>query len=91
MSRYVFTYEVDGICKIYEESTHDEDRLDYIESDDPNGSPDIAIEFSGSGYLAFWARCKKLIRTEFPAGTKAHSMGVIYDLWYDDAKVISRS
>ena len=55
MARYVFTYVVDGACKIYEESTPEEEKLDF----DENGNR--LVEMTGGGYLAFWKRCKTLV------------------------------
>ena len=55
MARYVFTYTVDGECKLYAESSLEEERLDI----DENG--ERLIEMTGGGYLAFWERCKRMV------------------------------
>lgn len=101
MARYVFTYTVDGACKIYAESTPEEERLDF----DEDGNE--LVEMTGGGYLAFWKRCKTLVndyrriamayahnsmasnedRDEFPLGEE--SVGTIFDLDSDMEKVIA--
>ena len=100
MARYVFTYVVDGACKIYEESTPEEERLDFDEDGD-------RVVDMGGGYLAFWKRCKTLVndykliamayrynsiatdedRDAFPLGDDA--VGIITDLNSGMEKVIA--
>ena len=52
MGRYIYSCEGKGICIGYLESTSDEDRLDMV-------GDQMAVGFTGAGYLAFWKRCKE--------------------------------
>lgn len=56
MPHYVFTYMVDGSCKMYAESTPAEEWLDIDEDGNRH------VDMTGNGYLAFWERCKGMVR-----------------------------
>lgn len=54
MARYTYTAsDKGGKCVGYLESTTDEEKLDVI-------GDEIAVGFTGNGYLRFWRRCKEL-------------------------------
>lgn len=75
MSRYNYTYMLDDECTCYLESTPEEDKLDEIEDD-------IAIDFTGNGYLHFWSRCKRAV-FDLPRGGKS----TIVDTYTGDEKI----
>lgn len=75
MARYHYTYALDSEYICYLESTAEEDRLDEIEDE-------IAIDFTGNGYLRFWARCKRAVR-----GLPEGGMSTITDTYTGDEKV----
>lgn len=75
MARYHYSYVLDGVCVRYLESTTEEDRLDEIEDQ-------IAIDFTGNGYLRFWARCKRAAR-----GLPEGGVSTITDTYTGDEKV----
>lgn len=56
MARYVYSAsDRDGRCIGYLESTDEEERLDMV-------GDQIAVRFTGNGYLAFWRRCREFER-----------------------------
>ena len=69
MSRYVYSCcEADGCLLLYLESTVEEDKLDMVENQ-------MAVGFTGNGYLAFWKRCKERERglsAPMPLGYHRH-------------------
>lgn len=87
MGRYVFTYEVNGGCVVYAESTPDEDKLDMDFEDlserDGIQVGCVAVEWTGNGWLAFWRRCMSMVlewrRENGYMEGKCHAC----DLWYD--------
>lgn len=84
MARYVFTYTKNGVCELYAESTAEEEKLDMVDDQ-------IAVDFTGNGYLKFWTRCKEMIQ-DFEIGESdesAHVVGIIEDLDYGTQKVIA--
>ena len=84
MARYVFTYTKNGACELYAESTAEEEKLDMVDDQ-------IAVDFTGNGYLKFWTRCKQMIQ-DFELGENdgnAHVVGIIEDLDYGTQKVIA--
>ena len=54
MARYHYTRENENGVVLYLESEPAEDAMDV--SDD-----EIAVGFSGNGYLSFWTRCRRAI------------------------------
>lgn len=56
MERYNYSCTVNGECVGYLESTTEEDKLDMVDDQ-------MAVRFTGNGYLAFWKRCKEFERS----------------------------
>lgn len=56
MARYNYSCTVNGECVAYFESTTEEDKLDMVDDQ-------MAVRFTGNGYLAFWKRCKEFERS----------------------------
>ena len=77
MARYVYSCKSkNGECIGYLESTTEEDKLDMVDDQ-------MAVGFTGNGYLQFWKRCKEseLALTEKPYRS------VITDTYTGDEKV----
>lgn len=77
MARYVYSCESkSGECIGYFESTTEEDKLEMVDDQ-------MAVGFTGNGYLQFWKRCKEseLALTEKPYRS------VITDTYTGDEKV----
>ena len=85
MARYVFTYTKNGVCELYSESTPEEEKLDMVDDQ-------IAVDFTGNGYLKFWTRCKQMIQ-DFELGEtndgSTNVVGIIEDLDYGTQKVVA--
>ncbi len=77
MSRYVYSCKGATCCLGYLESTTEEDKLDMVENQ-------MAVGFTGNGYLAFWKRCK-----DFERGLKRGKpvRSVITDTYTGEEKV----
>ena len=52
MARYHYTRENENGVVLYLESEPAEDAMDEFDDE-------IAVGFSGNGYLSFWTRCRK--------------------------------
>ena len=77
MARYVYSCKSkNGECIGYLESTTEEDKLDMV-------GDEMAVGFTGNGYLQFWKRCKE---SEFTVGRKFFR-SVITDTYTGDEKV----
>ena len=87
MGRYAFTYEVDGKCVLYAESTSDEDKLDLDFEDlserDGKHLGCIAVDWTGNGWLAFWRRCMDMVIDWSQKHGWKDGMCHACDLWYD--------
>lgn len=80
MSRYVYSCcEADGCLLLYLESTVEEDKLDMVENQ-------MAVGFTGNGYLAFWKRCKERERGLLAAYPRP-CRSVITDTYTGEEKV----
>ena len=80
MSRYVYSCcKADGCLLLYLESTVEEDKLDMVENQ-------MAVGFTGNGYLAFWKRCKERERGLLAAYPRP-CRSVITDTYTGEEKV----
>lgn len=64
MARYHYTRENENGVVLYLESEPAEDAMDEFDDE-------IAVGFSGNGYLSFWTRCRKAAEA-LPSATVSH-------------------
>lgn len=81
MARYHYTRENENGVVLYLESEPAEDAMDEFDDE-------IAVGFSGNGYLSFWTRCRKAAEA-LPNGLKYAAGGrcVITDTFTGEEKI----
>lgn len=72
MARYHYTRENENGVVLYLESEPAEDAMDEFDDE-------IAVGFSGNGYLSFWTRCRRAAEA-LPNGLKYAAGGYIFPL-----------
>ena len=68
MARYHYTRENENGVVLYLESEPAEDAMDEFDDE-------IAVGFSGNGYLSFWTRCRRAAEA-LPNGLKYAAGGI---------------
>lgn len=71
MARYHYTRENENGVVLYLESEPAEDAMDEFDDE-------IAVGFSGNGYLSFWTRCRKAAEA-LPSGMAGTQGRPLYD------------
>lgn len=81
MARYHYTRENENGVVLYLESEPAEDAMDEFDDE-------IAVGFSGNGYLSFWTRCRRAAEA-LPNGLKYAAGGrcVITDTFTGEEKI----
>lgn len=81
MARYHYTRENENGVVLYLESEPAEDAMDEFDDE-------IAVGFSGNGYLRFWTRCRRAAEA-LPNGLKYAADGrcVITDTFTGEEKI----
>ena len=81
MARYHYTRENENGVVLYLESEPAEDAMDEFDDE-------IAVGFSGNGYLSFWTRCRRAAEA-LPNGVKYAAGGrcVITDTFTGEEKI----